>query len=73
MFRKAEKGNIPKRIPVVDHRLCLACGVCVGACPQNGITLLKATLSISVETCVGCKRCAAACPVGALSFQEFKP
>lgn len=70
MFHKAEKINSSKHVLTVDPRLCLACGACVGVCPQNNLCLHKSTLVISVQTCTGCQRCVSTCPVGALSLNE---
>jgi thioredoxin reductase (NADPH) len=55
--------------PVVDPDRCLASGVCVRACPEQalGIVRGKAVL-INAAACIGHGACAAACPTEAIQL-----
>lgn len=45
---------------------CVACGLCMQACPTNCIAEGNPHV-IDEATCVGCGLCAEACPVDAIS------
>jgi thioredoxin reductase/NAD-dependent dihydropyrimidine dehydrogenase PreA subunit len=59
--------------PHIDPLLCIGCGACVKACPEQpahtvlGLINGKAQL-VSPTDCIGHGACRAACPVGALSL-----
>lgn len=55
---------------VVDDRLCLACGACVGVCAFNALTLLNRRLVVNQTACEGCRFCEKTCPVDALTLME---
>ena len=51
--------------------LCKGCGLCVGACPKNLLSLSKSRLNQKghspveiekMEECIGCAFCATMCP-----------
>ena len=50
-----------------DHAKCDFCGVCVGVCPVDAITLGRADLAVAHETCINCDFCVDLCPTEALS------
>ncbi|NIM45772.1 MAG: 4Fe-4S dicluster domain-containing protein, partial [Nitrososphaeria archaeon] len=57
---------------VVDHNLCIGCGLCVELCPY-GAHRLEERKSVIVEAlCKGCGVCGAACPQRAISMRHFK-
>jgi len=67
------EGSIAK----VDEELCLACGVCLDACPYNAPVLTinnsgKIVAKINEALCKGCGACVAECPVGAIQALHFK-
>ena len=45
---------------------CVACGTCVGECPQSCIEEGD-VYKIKADECVDCGTCADACPVSAIS------
>ena len=57
-----------------DPEVCIACGVCVDACPQGAIRLTTGGAAHSVvdpNICRGCGICAAECPTGAVQLGRF--
>jgi ferredoxin len=68
----------PKR-PEVDYKTCMACGICVQACPFSCLSLARFDIDalkkaypvlISPETCTGCGICRTACPVDSIQMLE---
>lgn len=59
--------------PLIDPSLCVGCGACVRACPEQaehavlGLIDGKAAL-LEAGNCIGHGACRAACPVGAISL-----
>lgn len=59
--------------PIIDPAICIGCGSCVRACPEQpehtvlGLINGKANL-ITAGDCIGHGACRAACPVGAISL-----
>ena len=59
--------------PIIDHNLCIGCGACVAACPEQpehqvlGMIGRKANL-IGPTDCIGHGACAIVCPVDAITL-----
>ncbi len=53
-------------MPTVDANLCVACGACAEACPQDAITIEDIS-TIDASKCVDCGVCVDECPAGAIS------
>lgn len=55
--------------PQIQPELCIGCGSCVAACPEEGVLGLVDGVAhvIHGSRCIGHGRCAEACPVGALT------
>jgi thioredoxin reductase/Pyruvate/2-oxoacid:ferredoxin oxidoreductase delta subunit len=54
---------------VVRADMCVGCGGCVAACPEQGAIALVGKLAVvDAARCRGHGECAAACPVGAISM-----
>jgi len=51
----------------VDEDTCIACGVCVDACPVDAITL-DDKAKVDADTCTDCGACVDECPVDAISL-----
>lgn len=62
------------QVAAADPELCIACGVCVDACPQQAIRLTTGVDAHSVVdpgACRGCGICAAECPTGAMQLGRY--
>ena len=60
-----------KKLAVADKQICVACGVCMKACPKEAISIYRGCYAMADEgKCVGCGLCAKACPAGCIRIQE---
>ncbi len=64
-----------KAKPVIDYKLCMACGICAGECPFSCIVMRKTDIDTyrkaypvldDYYTCIGCGRCKKVCPMEAV-------
>ena len=60
-----------------NTNLCDGCGVCVGCCDYNAITLVEDECggiksNVNAGLCKGCGCCVASCPAGALEQRGFR-
>lgn len=64
--------------PVFDYNQCMACGICVQACPFGCLKCSKTDIDSykkaypqleSDKQCKGCKICENACPVDAIKVK----
>ena len=69
--RARERGSHRARLqyPHVDLTHCIGCGVCVAACPEEGVLDIVHGQALVVHgaRCVGHGACARECPVGAIA------
>ena len=60
-----------KKVATPDRKICVACGVCMKACPKNAISIYKGCYAVVEEAkCVGCGLCTKACPAGCIVTRE---
>ena len=60
-----------KRKAVPDQIICVACGVCLKACPKGALSIYRGCFAqVEEEKCVGCGLCAKACPAGCIAITE---
>ena len=60
-----------KKYAVPDKTVCVACGVCLKACPLEAITIHRGCYAlVDTQKCVGCGRCAKVCPAGCITVTE---
>jgi electron transport complex protein RnfB len=78
--------SLKKGVAVVDEEKCVACGLCMNACPKHIISILPKkptpmvlcantdkgaqTRKVCSVGCIGCKLCAKVCESGAISFNN---
>ena len=55
---------------IVIDDLCRGCGVCIGACPNNAISLCGGKAIIDQDKCRFCQSCINVCPRGALQLSK---
>ncbi len=69
-----EKGK-----PVVDYDKCMACGVCIMACPLSCLELTKVGVDkynkvypelIDSDGCNSCALCIKSCPIETIELKE---
>lgn len=60
-----------KKLAVPDKNICVACGVCLKACPRGAISVYRGChAQVEAEKCVGCGLCARVCPAGCITLKE---
>ena len=60
-----------KKLAFIDKNICVACGVCMKACPKGAISIYRGCYAAANEAkCVGCGLCAKACPAGCIMVKE---
>ena len=60
-----------KKLAFVDQKICVACGVCMKACPKGAISIYRGCYATAnAEKCVGCGLCARSCPAGCITVKE---
>jgi uncharacterized protein (DUF362 family)/Pyruvate/2-oxoacid:ferredoxin oxidoreductase delta subunit len=57
-------------LPVVKHKQCRLCGMCIGHCPPEAMRIEKGRLRIDYNRCIGCFCCQELCPEGALLTRQ---
>lgn len=61
-----DPGGTPHAVVRAD--VCVGCGACVPACPEDGAIRMEGKLAVvDLARCVGHGDCAAACPVGGIA------
>ncbi|HAM16421.1 MAG TPA: ferredoxin [Eggerthellaceae bacterium] len=50
----------------IDTGECIACGVCVDACPSGALSVEDVCV-VDADACVDCGSCVGECPVEAIS------
>jgi len=52
----------------IDEEKCIACGLCVDACPADAISLEDDKAKIDIEKCTECGACVDECPNEAIAL-----
>lgn len=68
-----------KKIPSFNYSLCVACGICMQACPVSAIDLTKVDFDrikraypqLTDRQCIGCSQCEKACPMDSVQMVEL--
>ena len=57
--------------PIINTDECSACGICVDACPEGVLDIVKdAAVVVNEEACTACGDCMEECPMGAIEEIE---
>ena len=68
-----------KGVAHIEYPLCMACGICVQACPFGCLELTKTGIDVlrnaypelqPESACTGCGLCARACPVDCITIHS---
>lgn len=60
-----------KKLASVNKNICVACGVCLKACPKGAISIYRGCFAqMEDDKCLGCGLCAKACPAGCITVKE---
>lgn len=70
---------MPKKHPEFSYKECIACGICVTACPISALSLNKINVDrlkkaypeMNGRDCIGCGLCEKSCPMGAIVMAEL--
>ncbi len=55
-------------MPVIDLKKCNGCGLCLGVCACNALSLVGDVVTVvETEECHWCLQCEAVCPTGAIA------
>ena len=57
-----------RKIQILRNNMCTACGACLSACPQGGISIENGPV-FDYDKCTGCQSCVNTCPNKALSAE----
>ena len=55
-----------------SETLCIACGACVEACPQDALSIGEERLTVDRDACDLCGACPAVCYAGALEMSSYE-
>lgn len=59
----------PRRVAVIDNRLCIGCTKCIRACPVDAIVgAPKHQHHVLADRCTGCELCLPPCPADCISM-----
>ncbi len=64
----------PKRVAVVDEKICIGCTLCIQACPVDAfVGSSKVMTTVIADECTGCDLCIPVCPVDCIDMVEVIP
>ena len=73
-LNKAHGETKPRRIAVVDEKVCIGCTLCIQACPVDAfVGSSKVMTQVIAEECTGCDLCLPVCPVDCIDMIESEP
>lgn len=67
LWHRAQQRRFIMAHPIIDADECIACGVCVDACPAGVLELNDVATVADEDSCVACGACQDACPAGAIT------
>ena len=61
----------PRRVAVVDEKVCIGCTLCIQACPVDAfVGSSKVMTQVIAKECTGCDLCLPVCPVDCIDMVE---
>ena len=64
---KTKSESKTMKLPEVNTELCIGCGICIGKCPKNAVSLTDGKAFIDHAQCGNCRICESECPMHAIS------
>ena len=72
-LNEAHGETKPRRIAVVDEKVCIGCTLCIKVCPVDAfVGSSKVMTQVIAEECTGCDLCLPVCPVDCIDMVESK-
>ena len=72
VLKEAQEAGLtepPSLHPAIDRSVCVGCGTCARACPENALGVIAGKgILVNASHCIGHGACAPACPVGAIKL-----
>lgn len=54
--------------PVLETEECIACGLCVDACPEGVLEIVDDVVAVvNEDACIACGDCVEECPMGVIT------
>ncbi|MFZ4615172.1 MAG: 4Fe-4S dicluster domain-containing protein [Rectinemataceae bacterium] len=53
-----------------DADSCTVCGICLGRCQMDAISLVGGAISLNADRCIGCGLCVSSCAPGAMKLRR---
>ena len=73
-LNEAHGETLPRRIAVVDEKVCIGCTLCIQACPVDAfVGSSKVMTQVIAKECTGCDLCLPVCPVDCIDMVESQP
>ena len=56
---------------IIDGKKCIACGICVQACPVKALEIINETSVVDESKCIKCGKCVRLCPTSAIKLEGY--
>ena len=70
-LNEAHGETKPRRVALVDEKVCIGCTLCIQACPVDAfVGSSKVMTQVIAKECTGCDLCLPVCPVDCIDMVE---
>ena len=70
-LNEAHGKTKPRRVALVDEKVCIGCTLCIQACPVDAfVGSSKVMTQVIAKECTGCDLCLPVCPVDCIDMVE---